>query len=130
KPCEHSKDHSFGPIIVKLALSAEMFHKLGWLSVGSRLKYNKATLIYRALNDLTPDYISKLLTPTTQIHSLNLRSSTNGSLYVPKARTSLYSGSFSCSAPRMWNTLPQSVKNAGSLNTFKTNLKSFFNISD
>ena len=58
--------------------SSLMFRELNWLSIESRLKYNKAVLTYRALNNLTPDYISKLLTPLSEIHSLNLRSSENG----------------------------------------------------
>ena len=103
--------------------SQEMFQELGWSPVPNRIKYNKAVLTYRALNNLTPAYITNLLKPMSQVHSLNLRSSENGSLYIPKSRTSLYSGSFSCSAPRLWNALPQSVREAGSLDSFKKNLK-------
>ena len=99
--------------------SAFMFKKLGWLSLADRLKFNKVVLIYRALNNQTPEYTSKLLKPMSEVHTLNLRSSENGSLFVPKARTSLYNGS----APRLWNTLPQTVKNAGSNSTFKQSLK-------
>ena len=99
--------------------SAFMFKELGWLSVADRLKFNKAVLIYRALNNQTPEYISKLLKSMSEVHTLNLRSSENGSLFVPKARTSLYNGSFSCSAPQ----LPQTIWNAGSLITFKQSLK-------
>ena len=95
-----------------------MFKELGWSSVPNRIKYNKAVLTYRALNNLTPEYMGQLLQPMSQVHSLSLRSSENGSLYVPKSRTSLHSGSFSCSAPRLWNTLPQSVREADSLNCF------------
>ena len=104
--------------------SERMFKELGWSSVPNRIKYNKAVLTYRALNNLTPEYISQLLQPMSQVHSLNLRSSENGSLYVPKSRTSLHSGSFSCSPPRLWNALPQSVREADSLNCFKKCLKS------
>ena len=104
--------------------SERMFKELGWSSVPNRIKYNKAVLTYRALNNLTPEYISQLLQPMSQVHSLSLRSSENGLLYVPKSRTSLHSGSFSCSAPRLWNTLPQSVREADSLNCFKKCLKS------
>ena len=92
--------------------SEQLFKELGWSSVPNRIKHNKAVLTYRALNNLTPEYITHLLQPMSQVHSLNLRSSDNGSLYVPKSRTSLYSGSFSCSAPRLWNALPQSVREA------------------
>ena len=59
-----------------------MFKELGWLSVADRLKFNKAVLIYRALNNQTPEYISKLLKPMSEVHTLNLRSSENGSLFV------------------------------------------------
>ena len=103
--------------------SQEMFEELGRLPVPNRIDYNKAVLTYRALNNLTPAYITNLLKPMSQVHSLNLRSSENGSLYVPKSRTSQYSGSFTCSAPRLWNALPQSVREAGSLDSFKKNLK-------
>ena len=87
--------------------SSLMFRELNWLSiVESRLKYNKAVLTYRALNNLTPDYISKLLTPLSEIHSLNLRSSENGLLHIILARTALLNDSFTCSVPRLWNALP------------------------
>ena len=103
-----------------------MFKELRWLSVSDRLKYNKATMIYKALNNQTPEYISNLLKPMSEVHALNLRSSENGSLFVPRSHTTLYDGSFSCSAPRLWNTLPPTVKNSGTLKGFKQSLKLCF----
>ena len=100
-----------------------MFQELGWSPLPNRNNSNKVVLTYRALNNLTPAYTTSLLKPMTQVHSLNLRSSENGSLYVPESRTSLYSSSFSCSAPRLWNALPQCVREAGSLESSKKNLK-------
>ena len=106
--------------------SADMFSQLGWLSIPDRLKYNKAVLTYRAINNLSPEYITQLQKPVSEVHTLNLRSSKNGSLYVPQARTALFDDSFSCSAPRLWNALPQTVKTSGSLSTFKQSLKATF----
>ena len=37
--------------------SAFMFKEMGWLSVADRLKHNKATLIFKALNNRTRLYI-------------------------------------------------------------------------
>ena len=54
--------------------SVLMFQELDWLSVRSRMKYNEAVIIYKALNNMTPDYITKLLILMSQTHSLNLRS--------------------------------------------------------
>ena len=91
------------------------------MSVDSRIKYNKAVFTYKALNNMTPEYITKLLTPMSQTHSLNLRSGETGALYVPFSRTVLYSGAFS-SAPRLWNSLTLAVRNSESLNAFKANV--------
>ena len=107
--------------------SSLMFQELGWLSVENRLKYNKAVITYRALNNLTPDYLSELLTPLSEIHSLNLRSSENGLLHIPLSRTTIFDNSFTCSAPKLWNALPQTVRASGSLVTFKKNLKHCLN---
>lgn len=103
--------------------SAEMYKELGWLSVAFRLKYNKAVLTYKALNKLTPSYISDLLKPMSQTDRRTLRSSDDGSLFVPRTRTTLYDGSFSCSAPKLWNSLPGCVKEAPSLSAFKKSVK-------
>ena len=65
------------------------------MSVDSRIKYHKAAFTYKALNNMTPDYITKLLKVMSQTCSLNLRSGETGALYVPFSGTVLYSGSFS-----------------------------------
>lgn len=102
--------------------SSTMFAELGWLPVHKRLKYNKAVFIYKALNGLTPEYITSLLKPMAETHDRHLRSSVNGTLAVPRSRTSLYDRSFSVTAPRLWNSLPISLRNSSTLNIFKTNL--------
>ena len=72
---------------------------------------------------MAPEYITKLLTPMSEAHSLNLRSAVNGTLYVPKSRTALYDGTFTCSAPKVWNSLPLEVRSSDSLNSFKKAVK-------
>ena len=46
--------------------SADMFQRLGWMSVKHRIDYNKSVMTYKALHNLTPSYISDLLTPKAQ----------------------------------------------------------------
>ena len=62
-----------------------MFKTLGWLSVPKRLLYNKAILTYKALNNLTPTYISCQLTPLLEKHLGSLRSSENRLLCTPRS---------------------------------------------
>ena len=103
--------------------SNDMFKELGWLSIRERLTYNKAVLTYKALNNLTPEYITTMLKPVSETHDRALRSSANGTLAVPRSRTSLFDRSFSYSAPRLWNSFPDSVRNSSSLSDFKQKLK-------
>ena len=100
--------------------SSVMFNTLGWPTIEKRHKYNKAVLTYKALNNLTPLYITELLIPMSQTHNRTLRSTSNGSLAVPRSKTAIFDGSFSCTAPRLWNQLPEATKNASSLICFKT----------
>ena len=48
--------------------SKDMFDLLKWMPIHKRLLYNKATLTYKALNGLTPEYITNMLTPNSQVH--------------------------------------------------------------
>ena len=91
------------------------------MSAKHRIDYNKSVMTYNviALHNLTPSYMSDLLTPKAQINDRTLRSSDDGSLAQPKARTAFYTGSFAFSAPKLWNSLPTAVKLAPSLNAFK-----------
>ena len=102
--------------------SSIMFTELGWQPIYKRMKYNKAVFIYKALNGFTPEYITSLLRPVAETYDRRLRSSVNGTLAVPRSRTSLYDRSFSVSAPRLWNSLPVSLRHSTSLNVFKNNL--------
>ena len=106
--------------------SSEMFNELGWSTIANRHNYNKAVLTFKALNDLTPKYISDLLKPTFETHNRNLRSATNGSLSVPRSRTSLFDRSFFATAPKLWNSLPKEIITASSLENFKQLAKTHF----
>ena len=94
-----------------------MFKTLGW-----------PTIQKKTYNGLTPTFICERLLPMSQTHNRTLRSTSNGSLAVPRSKTTLVDGSFSCTASRVWNQLPKATKNASSLRCFKTQVKkSMFN---
>ena len=102
-----------------------MFNALGWPNIENRHSFNKAVLTYKAINNLTPLYITELLIPMLQTHNRTLRSTSNGSLTVPRSKTAIFDGSFSCTAPRLWNQLPEVTKKASSSSSFKTKVKQF-----
>ena len=104
--------------------SAEMFKELNWLPIVKWLNYNKAVLTYKAMNKLTPQYITDLLKPVAETHNRTLRSSVNGALAVPRSRSSLFDRLYSYTAPKLWNSIPIPIRNASSLTSFKNRIKS------
>ena len=84
-----------------------------------RVIYRKAVLMYKSLNNLAPNYISNIFTYTSSIHQVNLRSLTDSTLYVSKPNLEIYRKTLAYSGPKIWNTIPESVRTSPSLGVFK-----------
>ncbi|XDV33545.1 hypothetical protein PO909_003925 [Leuciscus waleckii] len=101
-----------------------ILHQLHLLPVPSRIKYKVLLLTFKALHNLAPPYIRDLLTPYTP--SRSLRSSDQNLLAIPRSRLCTLGGrSFSALAPKLWNRLPQPLRDCPSLPFFKAHLKTF-----
>ena len=99
-----------------------VFQKLHWLPVKSRIIYKILLLTYKALNGLAPSYLSELL--DTYRPSRNLRSSGKHLLTTKKTNTvNCGDRAFSVCAPKLWNNLPLHIRQAKSLSSFKSQLK-------
>jgi len=98
--------------------------KLHWLPINARIKFKLFLTTYKILHGLAPDYLNdtiKLYRPTRPLRSQN-----HQLLTTTPFKTNCYGArSFSNAAPRLWNTLPEYIKNSPSLSTFKTNLKTY-----
>ena len=90
--------------------------KLHWLPIKFRIQFKVLLLVYKALNGLAPKYIKELLVPYKPRR--HLRSEAKGLLDEPRTRLK-----FSISAPRLWNALPQHLKDSTSCQAFKKCLK-------
>ena len=78
--------------------------------------------VYKALNGLAPVYLADSLVRYTPVR--DLRSRTMDLLHAPQFRLGAYGGrAFAYAAPRLWNKLPYGVKQASSIENFKTALK-------
>ncbi|XP_059904412.1 uncharacterized protein LOC132454883 [Gadus macrocephalus] len=96
--------------------------QLHWLPVHYRIQYKTLLLTYKALHNLAPSYLCDLLQEYTP--SRSLRSTSAGLLCIPTSRlTTMGARSFSCSAPRLWNSLPPHIKQSDTITTFKSQLK-------
>ncbi len=86
-------------------------------------------ITYKALNGLAPQYLSELLSHYSPPHPL--RSQNSGHLIIPRISKSTAGGrSFSYLAPKLWNNLPNTVREADTLCQFKSRLKThLFNLA-
>ncbi|KAL0151164.1 hypothetical protein M9458_053677 [Cirrhinus mrigala] len=98
-----------------------VLRSLHWLPVIFRIDFKVLLLIYKSLNGLGPKYIADMLTeykPNRPLRSLG-----SSQLEIPRVHTKQGESAFSYYAARSWNQLPEEIKCAKTLTTFKSRLK-------
>lgn len=80
--------------------------------------YRWCTYLYKLINSQTPSYLYEKLSFSRSTRTMNLN--------LPSNRSVLLNTSFFVKAPCAWNALPINVKNARTLNSFKSNCLSYY----
>ena len=93
-------------------------------NVIQRRNYFNGIQVFKCVNDMYPPYMSDMLHYANEYNTYNTRNVHNDIFYVPKANINLFKQSFPYAAPAYFNTLPNDVKNAPTLQCFKEKLKS------
>ena len=114
----------------KFAHITPILIELHWLPVQQRILFKVLVLVYKALHDLAPPYIKSLITLYSPARSL--RSSSKQLLVEPRFGNVSYGArAFSVFAPRAYNKLPLHIRQAPTLETFKSRLKThLFSVFD
>jgi len=100
--------------------------KLHFLPFKARIVYKICLLTYKAINFGEPQYISELFKIHVPNFNMNLRNFDEERLEEPFiSRSVKVQRSFRHSAPRLFNSLPVSVRRSETLAIFKKNLKTF-----
>jgi len=102
-------------------------YELHWLPVSLRIDYKILLLTFKCICGLAPTYLSDLI--SIRSHSLyNLRSTGKLLLDHPRGKmlTTLRPRSFSAAPPKLWNEQPVELRQATSLNSFKSRLNTYF----
>ena len=92
--------------------SKEMFKQLSWMEFPERVTFQKAVMMYKIFNNLTPSYLPNHFKFTSEIHvhQRSLWSTTENLLYIPKPNTELYRNSLAYSGSKIWNAIPEHIK--------------------
>ena len=97
--------------------------ELHWLPIKKRIDYKVLLIVFKALHNLAPAYITELL-QHKPISSRALRSNDKNLLIVPRSHSARYGDrNFYNVAPVLWNNLPQHMRNCDDLDIFKKQLK-------
>ena len=100
------------------------WRELHWLPIDQRIIYKLCILMHAVRNGTAPTYLRNLVTVVNEISGRShLRSATLGHFDVPRTRTKLGSRAFSVAGPAVWNSLPASIRELTSTNSFKRQLK-------
>ena len=92
--------------------------RLRWLNVTQRRDYFMGVLMHRCIYDNAPNYLKDLSIQVSHVQQRFTWASND--FYVPRANTELYKEFFFIyNGPRLWNTLPVSLKELPELRGFK-----------
>ena len=91
--------------------------QLNWYSVTNTLDFKDAIMTYKCLNGLAPKYLLERFKKLSQLYNSNTRS--KDMLQIPFYRSAAGQSSFLYRAEKIWNDLPEVLKSADSVNSFK-----------
>ena len=69
-------------------------------------------LMFDVYNNIAPQNISHLFTPTHKIHSYSTHSSSSGNYYISHSRLNQKNDSFSIRGAKIWNSIPENLRNS------------------
>ena len=100
-----------------------LLRELHWLPIEYRIKFKIATFAYRHFDQSLPSYLSETL--TSRENERDLRSNKTRRLHPPRKPNLKTVGcrSFGQIAPKLWNSLPSDLKEAGRRPFSNENLK-------
>ena len=95
-----------------------------WLPVSFRIGYKLLLLTYKSINRHAPPYLQEPIIPQTS--TCTFRSASGSLLRAPGTKLRTVGDQAFCSAaPRLWNSLPNHLRAAQTLDSFKKGLQTF-----
>ncbi len=97
-----------------------LFRDLKWLPLADRIRSHTATMMYKTMNNLAPQYMAEMFTTVNMVTTRATRSSTSQDLRIPKPHLEIFRRSFQYRGSKIWNELDNSVKHAQTVGSFKS----------
>ena len=98
-------------------------NSLGWELLEKRRVEMKARIMYKTVNKLAPSRLCDLFQNVNKINDYNLRGSSTR-VYIPMPKTEFLKQSFCYDGAKIWNQLPDEIRNSASSTSFCSKLSS------
>lgn len=108
-----------------LTPSVFMIRALNWLSISQQIKFNVAIYVYKMLNGLLPSYLYENCIFTRDIHHRTTRLASTNALRMPNFRLEFSRKSLFYNGVKLFNELPNDIKNSQSLSIFKSKCRTY-----
>ena len=92
-------------------------NSLGWELLEKRRVEMKARIMYKTVNKQAPSRLCDLFQNVNKINDYNLRGSSTR-VYIPMPKTEFLKQSFCYDGAKIWNQLPDEIRNSASLTSF------------
>ena len=97
----------------------DLMKELSWQSLEQRRDYFLATLIYKCIYGLAPDRLCNDVEMVFDRHGINTRNANSLKVTVPKPNLECFKRSLKYAGAQVWNSLPDILHNATSIESFK-----------
>ena len=94
-----------------------------YLPVQRQVEFKIACLVHQSLASLAPTYLTTNIHLVSEYGRRSLRSSTDRTLTVPRTHNRFDDRSIAVAGPRLWNSLPISLRQISSFGQFRWYLK-------
>ena len=95
-----------------------LFRTLGWLPIGVRIHYFTAVAMFNIMIGQAPVDLVHMFTQTNSVHDHDTRGGTN--IRVKKYNLSIGQRTFAYRGAKVWDNIPEHIKNVTTVECFKT----------
>ena len=104
----------------------QIVKEIKWTSIEQRRDYFLANLMYKCIHGLAPSRLCNNIEMVCERHDVRTRNYNTLNVVPPKPNIECFKKCFMYSAAQVWNKLPDSLKNAVSVNSFKLSYKKMY----
>ena len=92
---------------------------LGWQTLDERRDYFLANLMFKCIHGMAPHWLTNQILMACESHDRTTRAAISMDVIVPQPRLEVFRNSFQYSGAKVWNNLPDHIKETSTLGSFK-----------